>query len=75
MFDGRLGCVVVIVDKFQSSFARMACNIVVVGVQTGLLLGASLATFARAHMLLVVEVPVLIFVEVRLHFTGVCDRK
>jgi len=68
VLDGRLGIVVSVVDELLGCFSAVTTCVVMVGVQTGLFLGSSLATSPRKHMLVMVEVVVLVFIKVRLHF-------
>ena len=57
-----------IVDEFVGCFPGVATRIGSVSVETCFFLTSSFSTASREHMLFVVEVPVLVIVEVSLHF-------
>jgi len=60
--------VMVAVDQLVQSLPGVPIWIMVISVQTGLFLRPSFSTFTRENVFVVVEVPVIVFVKVSLHF-------
>ena len=57
----------VVIHQFVDSFSTMTAGIWTVGILSGLFLRPSLATVPRKDVLIVVEVPVFVLVEMSLH--------